>query len=50
MSEFDHVATADDVFKLAAQRTGFTPFGRERILDDATNAARLSPAQTASTG
>src|SRR5215469_13992529 len=63
MSEFGNVATADDVLKLAAQRTGlveidsdswrdglaiildevnsspaFTPFGRERILDDATNA------------
>ena len=63
MSEFDGVATPDDVFKLAANRTGlaeidsdswrdglaimlddlnsspaFTPFGRERVLDDATNA------------
>jgi hypothetical protein len=63
VGEYDNVATADDVFKLAAQRTGlteidsdswrdglkiildevnsspaFTPFGRERILDDATNA------------
>src|SRR3984885_7500449 len=63
MSEFDNVASADDVFKLAAQRTGltdidsdswrdgltvmfddlnnspaFTPSGRERVLDDATNA------------
>ncbi|WP_445161650.1 sulfotransferase family protein [Mycobacterium sp. Dal123C01] len=63
MSEYDNVAGADDVFKLAAQRTGlteidsdswrdgltvmfedlnnlpaFTPFGRERVLDDATNA------------
>ncbi len=60
---FDNVSTTDDVFKLAAQRTGlteidsdswrdglaimldelnsspaFTPFGRERVLDDATNA------------
>jgi hypothetical protein len=63
VGEYDNVATADDVLKLAAQRTGlteidsdswrdgltiildevnsspaFTPFGRERILDDATNA------------
>jgi hypothetical protein len=63
MGEFDNIATADDVFKLAAQRTGcneiesdswreglaiivdevntssaFTPFGRERILNDATDA------------
>jgi hypothetical protein len=63
MSEFDQVATADDVLKLAAQRTGltetesdswragldlilddlntssaFTPYGRERILEDATGA------------
>jgi Sulfotransferase family len=63
MSEYDNVASADDVFKLAAQRTGlteidsdswrdgltvmfddlnnspaFTPSGRERVLDDATNA------------
>ena len=63
MSEFDQVATADDVLKLAAQRTGltetesdswraglelilddvnnspaFTPFGRDRILTDATDA------------
>ena len=63
MSEFDDVATPDDVLKLAAQRTGltdtesdswrdglavildevntspaFTPAGRERIIDDATNA------------
>ncbi|MGA9676067.1 MAG: sulfotransferase [Mycobacterium sp.] len=63
MSEFDGVATPDDIFKLAANRTGlaeidsdswrdglaimlddlnsspaFTPFGRERVLDDATNA------------
>jgi hypothetical protein len=63
MGEYDNVASADDVFKLAAQRTGlteidsdswrdgltvmfddlnntpaFTPFGRERVLDDATNA------------
>jgi len=63
MSDFDNLATADDVFKLAARRTGlseidsdswrdglqlildelntspvFTPFGRERVLDDATNA------------
>ena len=60
---FDNVSTTDDVFKLAAQRTGlteidsdswrdglaimldelnsseaFTPFGRERVLDDAINA------------
>ena len=63
MSEYDNIATTDDVLKLAAQRTGltetesdswrdglaiilddvnnspaFTPYGRERILDDATNA------------
>ena len=63
MGEFDSIATADDVFKLAAQRTGvteidsdswrdgltlivdevnnspaFTPFGRERVLNDATDA------------
>jgi Sulfotransferase family len=63
MSEYDNIATADDVLKLAAQRTGlsetesdswrdglaiilddlnnspaFTPYGRERVLDDATNA------------
>jgi len=63
VSEFDNVATPDDVLKLAAQRTGltdtgsdswrdglavildevntspaFTPSGRERIIDDATNA------------
>jgi len=63
MGEFDAVASADDVLKLAAQRTGlteiesdswraglaiivdevntspaFTPFGRERILNDATDA------------
>jgi hypothetical protein len=63
VSEFDDVATPDDVLKLAAQRTGltdtesdswrdglavildevntspaFTPAGRERIIDDATNA------------
>lgn len=63
MSDFDNLATVDDVFKLAARRTGlseidsdswrdglqlildelntspvFTPFGRERVLDDATNA------------
>jgi hypothetical protein len=63
VSEFDNVATPDDVLKLAAQRTGltdiesdswrdglavildevntspaFTPAGRERIIDDATNA------------
>jgi Sulfotransferase family len=63
MSEYDNVASADDVLKLAAQRTGlteidsdswragltvmfddlnnspaFTPSGRERVLDDATNA------------
>ena len=63
MSEFDQVATADDVLKLAAERTGltetesdswragldlilddlntspaFTPYGRERILEDATGA------------
>jgi hypothetical protein len=63
MSEYDNIATADDVLKLASQRTGlteidsdswrdglqlilddvnnsraFTQFGRERILDDATNA------------
>src|ERR1700733_2241222 len=63
MSEFDGMVTADDIFKLAAQRTGvseidsdswrdglalivdevnnsaaFTPPGRERVLDDATNA------------
>jgi hypothetical protein len=60
---FDNVSTTDDVFTLAAQRTGlteidsdswrdglaimldelnsseaFTPFGRERVLDDAINA------------
>ena len=63
MSEFDGVATPDDIFTLAAKRTGlteidsdswrdglavmlddlnnsaaFTPSGRERVLDDATNA------------
>jgi hypothetical protein len=63
MSEFDNIATADDVFKLASQRTGlteidsdswrdglqlilddlnnspaFTPYGRERILNDSTDA------------
>ena len=63
MSEYDNVASADDVLKLAAQRTGltdidsdswrdgltvmfddlnnspaFTQSGRERVLDDATNA------------
>jgi hypothetical protein len=63
VGEYDNVATADDVLKLAAQRTGlteidsdswrdgltiildeinnspaFTPFGRERILGDATDA------------
>jgi hypothetical protein len=63
MSEYDNLATTDDVLKLASQRTGlseidsdswrdglhlilddvnnspaFTRFGRERILDDATNA------------
>ncbi|HTQ18806.1 sulfotransferase [Mycobacterium sp.] len=63
MGEFDAVASADDVLKLAARRTGlteiesdswraglaiivdevntspaFTPFGRERILNDATDA------------
>jgi Sulfotransferase family len=63
MSEFDNVATPDDIFTLAAKRTGlteidsdswrdgltvmfddlntsaaFTPSGRERVLDDATNA------------
>jgi hypothetical protein len=63
MSEFDSVATPDDVLKLAARRTGltevdsdswraglavmledlngspaFTPQGRERVLDDATDA------------
>ena len=63
MSEFDGALTADDIFKLAAQRTGvseidsdswregltlmldelnnspaFTPFGRERVLGDATDA------------
>jgi hypothetical protein len=63
MSEYDNVASADDVFKLAVQRTSlteidsaswragltvmfddlnnspaFTPSGRERVLDDATNA------------
>jgi hypothetical protein len=63
MSEFDDVATPDDIFTLAAKRTGlteidsdswrdgltvmfddlntsaaFTPSGRERVLDDATNA------------
>jgi hypothetical protein len=63
MSEFDNVATPDDVLKLAAQRTGltetesdswrdglaimlddlnnspaFTPYGRERVLEDATGA------------
>jgi hypothetical protein len=63
VGEYDNLATADDVLKLAAQRTGlteidsdswrdgltiildeinnspaFTPFGRERILNDATNA------------
>jgi hypothetical protein len=63
MGEFDSITTADDLFKLAAQRTGlseidsdswrdglavmlddlnnspaFTPFGRDRILTDATDA------------
>ena len=63
MSDYANIATADDVLKLASQRTGlteidsdswrdglqlilddlnnspaFTQFGRERILDDATNA------------
>jgi Sulfotransferase family len=63
MSEFDNVATPDDLLKLAAQRTGltetesdswrdglaimlddlnnspaFTPYGRERVLEDATGA------------
>lgn len=63
MGDFDNIATADDVFELAAGRTGlteidsdswreglqlivdelntspaFTPLGRERVLDDATNA------------
>ncbi|WAC90468.1 sulfotransferase family protein [Mycobacterium sp. Aquia_213] len=63
MSEFDNLATTDDVLKLASQRTGlteidsdswrdglqlilddvnnspaFTQFGRERILNDATDA------------
>jgi hypothetical protein len=63
MSEYDNVATPDDVLKLAAQRTGlsetesdswreglaimlddlnnspaFTPYGRERVLNDATGA------------
>lgn len=63
MSEFDGVATPDDILKIAAGRTGltevesdswregleiiidelnsspgFTPAGRERILDDAVNA------------
>jgi hypothetical protein len=63
MSEFDDVATPDDISTLAAKRTGlteidsdswrdgltvmfddlntsaaFTPSGRERVLDDATNA------------
>src|SRR5262249_43788509 len=63
MGEFDNLATADDVLKLAAQRTGlteidsdswrdgltiildevnsspaFTPLGRERSLNDATDA------------
>jgi hypothetical protein len=63
MSEFDGVATSDDILKIAAGRTGltevesdswregleiiidevntspgFTPAGRERILDDAVNA------------
>jgi hypothetical protein len=63
MSEFDDVTTPDDIFTLAAKRTGlneidsdswrdgltvmfddlnnlpaFTPSGRERVLDDATNA------------
>lgn len=62
-NNFDNVSTTDDVFKLAAQRTGlteidsdswrdglaimldelnssaaFTPFGRERVLTDATDA------------
>ncbi|GBG36793.1 sulfotransferase family protein [Mycobacterium montefiorense] len=61
--DYDNIATTDDVFKLASQRTGlseidsdswrdglqlilddlnnspaFTQFGRERILDDSTNA------------
>ncbi|CDO87404.1 sulfotransferase [Mycobacterium triplex] len=63
MGEYDNLATADDVLKLAAQRTGlteiesdswrdglqlilddvnnspaFTQYGRERILNDATDA------------
>jgi hypothetical protein len=63
MSEFDGIATSDDILKVAAGRTGltevesdswregleiiidevntspgFTPAGRERILDDAVNA------------
>jgi hypothetical protein len=63
MGDFDNIGTADDVFKLAAQRTSvteidsdswrdgltlivnevnnspaFTPFGRERVLNDATDA------------
>jgi hypothetical protein len=63
MGEFDGAVSADDIFKLAAQRTGvseidsdswrdgltimldelnnspaFTPFGRERVLGDATDA------------
>lgn len=62
-NNFDNVSTTDDVFKLAAQRTGlteidsdswrdglaimldelnsspaFTPYGRERVLTDATDA------------
>ena len=63
MGDYDEIKTADDVFRLAAQRTGvneidsdswrdglalivdevnsspaFTPFGRERVLGDATDA------------
>lgn len=63
MGDFDGVVTADDVFELAARRSGrseidsdswrdglqlivdelntspaFTPFGRERVLNDATDA------------
>lgn len=63
MDEFDNVSTTDDIFELAAKRTGvseidseswrdglaiildelnsspvFTPFGRERVLNDATDA------------
>jgi hypothetical protein len=65
MSEFDDVTTPEDIFTLAAKRTGlteidsdswrdgltvmfddlnnlpaFTPSGRERVLDDATNALK----------